>query len=127
VSDLTVADIVPRLGGASSAHLTVSETFPVEICAETIAVFFALALVLGAVGPILSGALLARQQAAGVHRRQLDHVQATSAEPGLLALERNNRQAANRPDRPARDHPVGREADGLMDENHLLAPSPATS
>jgi len=50
--------------GASSAHLTVSETFPVEICAETIAVFFALALVLGAVGPILSGALLARKQAA---------------------------------------------------------------
>ena len=35
-----------------------------EICAETIAVFFALALVLGAVGPILSGALLACPRAA---------------------------------------------------------------
>jgi hypothetical protein len=99
----------------------------VEICAQTIAVFFAFALVLGAVGPILSGALLAPASCAGVHRREFDHGQATSAEPGLLALARNNRQAANRPDRPARDHPAGREADGLMDENHLPAPSPAPS
>ena len=44
--------------GASSAYLTVSETFPVEIRAEAIAVFFAIAQVFGAVGPILFGALI---------------------------------------------------------------------
>ena len=36
----------------------VSETFPVEIRAEAIAVFFAIAQVFGAVGPILFGALI---------------------------------------------------------------------
>jgi MFS family permease len=44
--------------GASSAYLTVSETFPVEIRAEAIAVFFAIAQVFGAVGPILFGSLI---------------------------------------------------------------------
>jgi hypothetical protein len=47
-----------RLGGASSAYLTVSEIFPVEIRAEAIAVFFAIAQVFGAAGPILYGALI---------------------------------------------------------------------
>jgi MFS family permease len=53
--------------GASSAYLTVSETFPVEIRAEAIAVFFAIAQVFGAVGPILFGALIG----AGHHPFQL--------------------------------------------------------
>jgi MFS family permease len=44
--------------GASSAYLTVSETFPVEIRAEAIAVFFAIAQAFGAVGPVLFGALI---------------------------------------------------------------------
>jgi MFS family permease len=44
--------------GASSAYLTVSETFPVEIRAEAIAVFFAIAQVFGAIGPVLFGALI---------------------------------------------------------------------
>jgi MFS family permease len=44
--------------GASSAYLTVSETFPVEIRAEAIAVFFAIAQGFGAIGPILFGALI---------------------------------------------------------------------
>jgi MFS family permease len=44
--------------GASSAYLTVSEIFPVEIRAEAIAVFFAIAQAFGAVGPILFGALI---------------------------------------------------------------------
>ncbi|HUE28189.1 MAG TPA: MFS transporter, partial [Solirubrobacteraceae bacterium] len=44
--------------GASSAYLTVSETFPVEIRAEAIAVFFAIAQVFGAIGPLLFGALI---------------------------------------------------------------------
>jgi MFS family permease len=44
--------------GASAAYLTVSETFPVEIRAEAIAVFFAIAQVFGAVGPVLFGALI---------------------------------------------------------------------
>jgi MFS family permease len=44
--------------GASSAYLTVSETFPVEIRAEAIAVFFAIAQVFGAVGPVVFGTLI---------------------------------------------------------------------
>jgi hypothetical protein len=36
----------------------VSETFPVEIRAEAIAVFFAIAQVFGAIGPVLFGALI---------------------------------------------------------------------
>jgi MFS family permease len=44
--------------GASSAYLTVSETFPVEIRAEAIAVFFAIAQAFGAIGPLLFGALI---------------------------------------------------------------------
>jgi hypothetical protein len=37
--------------GASAAYLTVSETWPIEIRAEAIAVFFAIAQVFGAIGP----------------------------------------------------------------------------
>lgn len=48
----------PASAGARSAYLTVSETFPVEIRAEAIAVFFAIAQVCGAVGPVLFGALI---------------------------------------------------------------------
>jgi MFS family permease len=44
--------------GASSAYLTVSEIFPLEIRAQAIAVFFALAQCFGAIGPIFYGALI---------------------------------------------------------------------
>jgi MFS family permease len=44
--------------GASAAYLTVSETWPIEIRAEAIAVFFAIAQVAGAFGPALYGALI---------------------------------------------------------------------
>ncbi len=44
--------------GASSGYLTVSEIFPIEIRAEAIAVFFAIAQVAGATGPLLYGALI---------------------------------------------------------------------
>ncbi len=44
--------------GASSGYLTVSEIFPLELRAEAIAVFFAIAQVFGAVGPILYGDLI---------------------------------------------------------------------
>jgi hypothetical protein len=44
--------------GASSAYLTVSETWPIEIRAEAIAVFFAIAQVFGALGPLFYGALI---------------------------------------------------------------------
>jgi MFS family permease len=44
--------------GASSAYLTVSETWPIEIRAEAIAVFFAIAQVFGALGPLFFGALI---------------------------------------------------------------------
>jgi MFS family permease len=43
---------------ASSAYLTVSETFPVEIRALAIAIFFALGTSIGAIGPALFGALI---------------------------------------------------------------------
>ena len=44
--------------GASAAYLTVSETWPIEIRAEAIAVFFAIAQVAGALGPLFYGALI---------------------------------------------------------------------
>jgi MFS family permease len=44
--------------GASAAYLTVSETWPIEIRSEAIAVFFAIASVFGALGPAFYGALI---------------------------------------------------------------------
>jgi MFS family permease len=44
--------------GASSAYLTVSEVFPVEVRAKAIAVFFAIAQCFGAFGPWLYGELI---------------------------------------------------------------------
>jgi MFS family permease len=44
--------------GASAAYLTVSEIFPLEVRAQAIAIFFAIAQVFGAVGPILYGYLI---------------------------------------------------------------------
>jgi MFS family permease len=44
--------------GASSAYLTVSEIFPLEVRAKAIAVFFAIAQCFGALGPIIYGHLI---------------------------------------------------------------------
>jgi MFS family permease len=44
--------------GASAAYLTVSEIFPLEIRAQAIAVFFAIAQCFGALGPVLYGHLI---------------------------------------------------------------------
>jgi MFS family permease len=44
--------------GASSAYLTVSEIFPMEVRAKAIAVFFAIAQCFGALGPIFYGYLI---------------------------------------------------------------------
>jgi MFS family permease len=44
--------------GASAGYLTVSEIFPVEIRAEAIAVFFAIAQIFGAIAPLLYGVLI---------------------------------------------------------------------
>lgn len=44
--------------GASAGYLTVSELFPVEVRAQAIAVFFAIAQCFGAIGPILYAALI---------------------------------------------------------------------
>ena len=44
--------------GASAAYLTVSETWPIEIRAEAIAVFFAIGAIFGALGPAFYGALI---------------------------------------------------------------------
>ncbi len=45
--------------GASSGYLTVSEVFPLEVRAQAIAVFFAIAQCFGALGPVLYGHLIA--------------------------------------------------------------------
>jgi MFS family permease len=44
--------------GASAAYLTVSETWPIEIRSEAIAVFFAIGCIAGALGPAFYGALI---------------------------------------------------------------------
>lgn len=44
--------------GASASYLTVSETWPIEIRAQAIAVFFAIAQVVGAMGPLFFGWLI---------------------------------------------------------------------
>ena len=44
--------------GASAAYLTVSETWPIEIRAEAIAIFFAIGCSAGALGPAFYGALI---------------------------------------------------------------------
>jgi hypothetical protein len=44
--------------GASAAYLTVSETWPIEIRAEAIAVFFAIAQIFGTFGPVFYGWLI---------------------------------------------------------------------
>ncbi len=44
--------------GASAAYLTVSETWPIEIRAQAIAVFFAIAQIVGSMGPLLFGWLI---------------------------------------------------------------------
>src|SRR5258705_1957906 len=44
--------------GASAAYLTVSEIFPLEVRAQAIAVFFAIAQCFGALGPVLYGKLI---------------------------------------------------------------------
>jgi len=44
--------------GASAGYLTVSEIFPIEIRAEALAVFFAVAQIFGAIGPVFYGVLI---------------------------------------------------------------------
>jgi MFS family permease len=44
--------------GASSAYLTVSEIFPLEVRAKAIGVFFAIAQCFGALGPVIYGTLI---------------------------------------------------------------------
>ena len=44
--------------GASAGYLTVSEIFPIEIRAEALAVFFAIAQIFGAIGPPFYGFLI---------------------------------------------------------------------
>jgi MFS family permease len=44
--------------GASSAYLTVSEIFPLEVRAKAIAVFFSIAQCFGALGPVIYGSLI---------------------------------------------------------------------
>ena len=44
--------------GASSAYLTVSEIFPLELRSQAISYFFAVAQIFGALGPVIFGALV---------------------------------------------------------------------
>jgi MFS family permease len=48
--------------GASAGYLTVSEIFPIEIRAEALAVFFAIAQIFGAIGPAFYGWLIGNGQ-----------------------------------------------------------------
>ena len=48
--------------GASAGYLTVSEIFPIEIRAEALAVFFAIAQIFGAIGPVFYGWLIGNGQ-----------------------------------------------------------------
>jgi MFS family permease len=48
--------------GASAGYLTVSEIFPIEIRAEALAVFFAIAQIVGAIGPAFYGWLIGNGQ-----------------------------------------------------------------
>ena len=64
--------------GASAAYLTVSETWPIEIRSEAIAVFFAIAQIFGALGPLFYGALIGDGTdrtglVIGLRRRRPDH------------------------------------------------------
>src|SRR5207248_7996375 len=43
---------------ASSAYLTVSEIFPIEIRGQAIAIFFAIAQLFGGVGPFIFGSII---------------------------------------------------------------------
>lgn len=51
--------------GASAAYLTVSEIFPLEVRAQAIAVFFAVAQAFGALGPVFYGHLIGNGSAPG--------------------------------------------------------------
>jgi len=51
--------------GASAVYLTVSEIFPQEVRAKAIAVFFAIAQVFGALGPVIYGALIGEGESRG--------------------------------------------------------------
>ncbi|MBW4033136.1 MAG: MFS transporter [Acidobacteria bacterium] len=51
--------------GASSAYLTVSEIFPLEVRSQAISYFFAIAQIAGAVAPALFGALIGDGQSRG--------------------------------------------------------------
>jgi MFS family permease len=46
--------------GASAAYLTVSEIFPLEVRGQAISYFFAIGQVVGALGPVLFGALVGK-------------------------------------------------------------------
>ena len=59
---------------ASSAYLTVSEIFPLEIRAQAIALFFAIAQVVGAAGPWIFGVLIGDQQHPDPHRLFVGYV-----------------------------------------------------
>jgi hypothetical protein len=55
---LSIAIFFFASAGASAAYLTVSEVFPLEVRAQAIAVFFAIAQCFGALGPVLYGNLI---------------------------------------------------------------------
>ena len=79
--------------GASAAYLTVSETWPIEIRAEAIAVFFAIAQIFGAFGPAFYGALIG---------------DGTEPDRALHRLRHRRSDHGHRRDRRARDRDQGR-------------------
>jgi len=118
--------------GASSAYLTVSEIFPLEVRAQAIAVFFSIAQGVGAIGPILYGSLIGEGEdpsqlfvgyliAAGVmvvgavvevflgidaEQQSLEDVATPLSAVNVgQAPDERLRNLRRRPDRPGRDRP----------------------
>ena len=88
---------------ASAGYLTVSETFPLEIRAMAIALFYAISTGIGgAVGPLLFGKLLGGDDPTGRRRRLLDRRGADGARGDHGdRLRRRRRAAIARGDRRA--------------------------
>ena len=92
--------------GASAAYLTVSETWPIEIRAEAIAVFFAIAQIFGAFGPVFYGWLIGDRHRSDRALHRLPH---RGSDHGL----RRDRRASHR------DQGGGQIARGHHEADHV--------
>ena len=75
--------------GASSAYLTVSEIFPMEVRAKAIAVFFAIAQCFGAIAP--KHWAIAKNTAIALARTSIGKISLTSGTPSWPRRRRRRR------------------------------------